>query len=129
MFFSIIPFVVGAGGLTGFWCFRLWEAKRGVRVWDTRRRALDAAVGNAYHALVAGDALAAHRLRIFALVHAITHRSLAWFVDILRAVERPLARVSYRMRMAPPKAPAREPSEFLKTITPEKKSTETPDTL
>lgn len=132
MTFTVIPFVVGLGGLIGIWLFRSWEVKRGRRMWEDRRRLLDTTVAEAYRAIVAGDALRTHRARIFALAHSLSHRALTALVLILRTIERPLARISYRMRAAPPKIPAREPSEFLKTLMPEKKNSEgveTPNTL
>lgn len=126
MILGVIPFVAGIIGLVGFWCFRVWEARRfehgTPRLWDDTRKDLDVAVATAYQAVATGDALRAGRTRLFALVHAASHRALLALVALLRAIERPLARHSYRMRMMPPKPPTREPSEFLKTITPEKKS-------
>lgn len=127
--YSSIILAVGFGGLVGFWFFRLWEARRGVRLWEERRRALDTLVSEVYQVVIAGDALAGYRARIFSFMHSLSHRALTALVILLRTIERPLARVSYRMRMAPPKTPTREPSEFLKTLTTEKKSTDTTDTL
>jgi hypothetical protein len=128
MYPSII-LAVGLGGLVGFWFLRLWETRRGVRLWEERRRALDTAVSEAYRAVVAGDALVTHRMHIFAVIHSLSHRALTVLVILLRTIERPLARISHRMRMSPPKVATREPSDFLKTLTPEKKSADTTDTL
>ena len=124
MYLGIIPFVLGLAGLVGFWFVREREEQRGTRLAESHRATLDRVVAEAYHTLVAGDALHTHRLRFFALVHNVSHRVVIALVAALRAVERPLARVSHRMRMEPPKSP-REPSEFLKTITPDKKTTDT----
>jgi hypothetical protein len=132
MYLGVVPFAAGLFGLAGFWFLRTWEVRRGLRLWEGRREELDKTVADAYRGYIAGDALHVHRARFFAFIHTLTHQAVVALVALLRAVERPLARLSYRMRIAPPPAPNRQPSEFLKTLASEKsEATDAPsaDTL
>lgn len=121
MVLGIVPFVLGLAGFVGFVVVRMWEARRGARIVETHRASLDATVASLWRTLVVGDPGVMLRHQALALAHALSHRTLASFATLLRTIERPIARISHRMRMMPPKAPTREPSEFLKTITPEKR--------
>jgi hypothetical protein len=56
-----------------------------------------------------------------AIVHELTHFLVRVAVEVVRAIERPLAKLSYKMRVSAPKSGMAPVSEFLKTLTPEKK--------
>lgn len=122
MVVSTILFGAGLLGLVGFWYLRVWEERRGARLMASPRAAWDARFAKAHEAMVRGDFARTARAALLAALHSLSHRALASLVALLRAIERPLARISHRMRVPPPTSPPREPSEFLKTITPDKQN-------
>lgn len=99
---------------------KAWEIRRGVRVYDSVRTMLDQYASEIYTALVTGGIPLRWRQSVTLFMHQSTHALVQAAVHGLRAVERPLARLSYRMRVSKPKAGGAEVSEFLKTITPDK---------
>jgi hypothetical protein len=60
-----------------------------------------------------------HVLAVF--LHDTTHRTVVFLVEALRAVERPLTRISFRMRIQKSSVGGKGISPFLKSIVPEKK--------
>ena len=131
MLASIIPFCVGLVGLSAFGFVRLWEERRGARVFPVLRARLDRAALRLWHMSVSGEVSREYRLHLFRAAHALAHRIIVDLAMFLQRIERPLFRMSRRMRTSIAKEGRREPSEFLKTITPDKKieSVDTTDTL
>jgi len=108
--------------LAVFLAFRFWEERRGRRVWGAARDSADVVVVDMYSAAVMGNVPQKYRIALVALLHAIAHEAVVSAVRALQAVERPLARLSHRLRQSAPRGNGKEPSAFLKTITPEKRS-------
>lgn len=102
-----------------FLAVRMVEVRRDIRFFDEQRTALDAHANELYAAVVMGGIPVRWRQYTAFLVHQITHEIVHLAVLSLRAIERPLARLSYRMRVSQPKTGG-EVSSFLKTITPDK---------
>lgn len=102
-----------------FLVVRTIEVRRGTRFFDEQRTVLDGYAAELYSALVMGGIPVRWRQYTAFLMHRVTHEVVHLAVLSLRAVERPLARLSYRMRVSQPKTGG-EVSSFLKTITPEK---------
>ncbi len=75
-----------------------------------------------YRAAVMGNIPEEYRLAVMRFLHTLAHDTVVFLVEGLRALERPLTRLSYRMRQTAPTPNGKEPSAFLKTITPEKKA-------
>ncbi len=119
---AITTFLVAFILLAMFIAFRAWEEKRHVRVWGKARAAMDEKVTEFYQTAVTGSIPRHYRLRFLAFLHNATHEFVLLLVAALRAVERPLTRISYRMRMAASNPNKKEVSSFLKTIAPEKDS-------
>lgn len=107
--------------LVGFLIFRSWEEKRGIRLWADARTKLDEKVHRMYHRAVTGTIPYRYRTAFFVFLQKMIHEAVLVIVATLRAIERPLTRLSYRMRMATPKANGKEVSSFLRTIVPLKK--------
>ncbi|MBY0538828.1 hypothetical protein K2P56_00140 [Patescibacteria group bacterium] len=126
---AAIPLVSSIVLLAGFVAFRVWEEKRGRKFFASERAEADAIVSDLYRALVMGNIPQKYREMFLAFVHNATHMIVVLAVSTLRAIERPLSRFSYRLRQRAPGVIGKEPSAFLKTLTPEKKeisnSTET----
>jgi len=116
----IILFLVAFTLLAMFIAFRVFEEKRQVRLWGKARRALDEKVTEAYEAAVTGSIPRHYRIRFLAFLQQAFHELVLFLVAMLRAIERPLTRLSYRMRMAASNTKKKEVSPFLKTIAPEK---------
>lgn len=106
----------------GFIMFRRWETARGVRMFDARRTALDQYAEELWSALVLGGLPVRWRQNAIAVTHRLGHGGVHMAVSALRAAERPLARLSYKMRVSAPKAGSAQVSKFLQTITPQKGS-------
>lgn len=121
MTFATILFLVSLFLLVGFLVFRSWEEKRGVRVWAGTRAKLDEQVRHWYHNAVTGTIPYRYRTAFFVFLQKMIHEAVLVIVRALRAIERPLTRLSYRMRMSTPKANGKEVSSFLRTIVPLKK--------
>lgn len=121
MTFATILFLVSLVLLVGFLVFRSWEEKRGVRLFATVRARLDERVLRTYHHAVTGTIPYRYRTAFFVFLQKMIHEAVLVIVGALRAIERPLTRLSYRMRMSTPKANGKEVSSFLRTIVPLKK--------
>jgi hypothetical protein len=128
---AAITFFVSLVLLVGFIAFRFFEERRGVRVWAHARTEADVVVAAAYQSAVTGNIPSEYRDATLHFLHALAHDLIVFLVEGLRAIERPLMRLSYRMRRSAPAAHGHEPSAYLKTITPEKRqeSAETTDTV
>lgn len=120
-----IPFVAGLVGLIGFGIVRMWEERRGTRIFARSRAALDRVTASAYRLLVTGDISHEYRVHLIKSIRTFVHQGVVLLVTFLRAIERPLSRLSHRMRVHEPVPTHREPSEYLKTITPAKPDTDT----
>lgn len=118
---AAITFFISLVLLLAFFVFRSWEEKRGVRVFASVRRGLDETVRDIYQGAVTGSIPAHYRVALITSLRHRAHETVLLLVDVLRAIERPLTRLSYRMRMANPNAPKREVSSFLQTISLRKK--------
>lgn len=131
----IVPAIVLAVGLVLTLCyilFRVWEVRRGVRIYNERRLLLDHWAERVYETLVLGGVPLSWRRYAVAVVHEISHEAVRLMVVIIRAVEKPLVRLSYRLRVSAPKNGAQPVSEFLRTIAPDKQaatSQKTPSTI
>jgi hypothetical protein len=114
--------------LLAFLALRFFEEKRGYRAWAGVRTKADRVVSDMYKAAVMGSIPVEYREAFARFLHSLAHDSLLFLVESLRAIERPLTRLSYRMRQSAPASTDKTPSEFLKTITPEKKTESTSTT-
>lgn len=119
---AAIPLISSILLLAGFIAFRLWEEKRGMKFFAAERAEADAIVNDLYRAAVMGNIPEKYREIFLAFLHNVTHSVVVLAVATLRAIERPLSRFSYRLRQSAPGATGKEPSAFLKTLTPEKKN-------
>lgn len=118
--FAAYTFIVAFVLLGVFIVFRVWEEKRGVRVWASLRKDADEQVVEVYRSAITGSIPQHYRIRLFAFLRNAIHELVLLLVATLRAVERPLTRISYRMRMSASNTNKKEVSPFLKTIVPEK---------
>ena len=124
---AAITFFISLALLVGFVFFRFGEEKRGVKLWARTRDSYDATIADAYKQAVMGNLPSNWRVAFLSLMHKVSHAAVVLTVQALRAIERPLLRLSYRMRRGVPSANGKEPSEFLKTISEKKDSGTTPD--
>ncbi len=106
-----------------FVTFRRFEVGRGVRFYEAERSRFDAYAEEFWSALVLGGVPLSWRQNTAVVVHRATHEGLHVLVALLRSIEAPLARLSYKMRVSAPKPAGTPVSDFLKTITPDKAST------
>lgn len=121
---AAITFFISLALLVAYVLFRMGEEKRGVKLWAHARESADSAIEKAYHRAVMGNLPSNWRDAFLKFAHQLSHAGVVLTVEALRAIERPLLRLSHRMRRGgAPTATGKEPSEFLKTITPEKKET------
>lgn len=118
---AAIPLISSIVLLAGFVAFRLWEQKRGRKVFAEARAEGDEIVSDLYRAAVMGNIPQRYREMFLSFMHNLTHAVVVLAVATLRAIERPLSRFSYRLRQRAPGVTSKEPSAFLKTLTPEKK--------
>ena len=93
-----------------------------MRVYADMRAQLDTFAEELWRAAVLGGIPLSWRQRAQAIVHELGHESVHAAVTVLRSIEAPLSRLSYRMRVSAPKTGAAPVSEFLKTITPDRTS-------
>lgn len=121
--FVVYTFIVAFVLLGVFVVFRVWEEKRGVRLWASLRKDADEQVVEAYRSAITGSIPQHYRIRFFAFLQHTVHECVLLLVATLRAVERPLTRISYRMRMSASNTNKKEVSPFLQTIVPEKPDT------
>ncbi len=99
-----------------FIVFRVQEEKKGVRIFAEARAKADTQVLKAYRGAVAGTIPQHYRVAVVLFFRHTLHQLVLLTVTGLRAAERPLTRLSHRMRMATPASKGKEPSAFLKTI-------------
>lgn len=116
-----ILLVIVLSAILGFVSLRRFEIARGVRYFEPQRALLDERATELWRAVVLGGMPLSWRNYIKAVLHDITHLGVYSAVQVVRAVERPLAKLSYKMRVSAPKSGVAPVSEFLKIITPEKK--------
>lgn len=121
MIFSVSLFLLSSTLLAGFFVFRLWEEKRGHRLWATKREHVDHVVSDMYHRAVTGNVPYRYRTAFIVFLQKSIHEGVLLLVAGLRSIERPLTRLSYRMRMSVPQPKGKEVSSFLRTIVPRKK--------
>ena len=117
---AVIPFFSALALLVSFFAFHAWETKRKKRLFDAYRTELDAKVSRFYRMLVMGEVPASWRMAAIVFFHKTAHRAIIFSVETLRAIERPLSRLSHYMRTRPPSTNAQEVSPFLKNIAPDK---------
>jgi len=106
---------------TAFAALKVWEERKGARILEPMRASLDAQLPRIYQAAVMGSLPTSWRHAVAVFAHDATHRAVVFLVEVLRAVERPLTRISFRMRIQKPSANGKGISPFLKSIMPEKK--------
>ena len=116
----LLLIVVALLAALSFVSVRRFEVVKGSRFFETQRSVLDTRAEEVWQALVTGGAPQSWRTYVQATAHAVTHEVVRLAVEVVRAVERPLARLSYKMRVSAPKATTAPVSDFLKTITPDK---------
>ena len=117
---ATIPLFASIALLVAFFLFREWEEKRGRKAWAPARLEADRRVADLYNKMVMGSIPQSWREAVIAFLHQATHTVVVWTVAGLRAAERPLARLSYRMRQQAPAGTGKGPSEFLKTMSEKK---------
>ena len=113
---AAVTFFIALALLGAFIFFRVWEERRGIRLWSGIRISADETVSTLYRGAVTGSIPTHYRERLIAFLHSVTHQGVVFLVQALRAAERPLAQLSYRMRMHAPKGNDKDVSPFLKTI-------------
>jgi ABC-type dipeptide/oligopeptide/nickel transport system permease subunit len=116
-----ILLAVALSAILGFISLRRAEEARGARYFEAERTILDERAAILWTALVLGGVPVSWRNYARAVLHDVTHLSVHSAVEAVRAVERPLAKLSYKMRVSAPKSGNAPVSNFLRTITPEKK--------
>ena len=132
MSLGLIPFLAGLVSLVGYSVFRFYEARRRERFFESSRKKLDSFSIELYRLAVFGELPAVYRVSLRNALHVVTHASVNRAVKLLRAVERPLSRLSYRLRITRMKdVEHRDPSPFLKNITgtKEKNGETAPDSI
>lgn len=122
MLAGMIPFIVGALGIVLFVAFRFFESGREHRFFAHQRKMLDTVTTRVYRTLVLGELPHSYRQLFIDAVRGALHSVVLVVVSVLRKIERPLSRMSHRMRAPRTKnGESRDPSAFLKTISPKKK--------
>ncbi|MBV9349773.1 MAG: hypothetical protein JO026_03405 [Patescibacteria group bacterium] len=119
---AAVTFFVSFFLLVAFILFRFWEAGRPRRILSRTRDVADIALLKAYRSAVTGGMPAEYRTEFLHFLHRLAHDTVVFLVEGLRSIEKLLLRLSYRMRHSAPQRKGKEPSEFLKTIGPGKKS-------
>ncbi|OGG43999.1 hypothetical protein A2841_03770 [Candidatus Kaiserbacteria bacterium RIFCSPHIGHO2_01_FULL_48_10] len=105
-----------------FVALHVWESKRQKRLFEHTRSVWDVRLMRLYHAAVSGNIPTEWRKTARVLLHTVTHSLVVFLVETLRAIERPLAQLSHRLRTHAPSGNGKEVSPFLKTLSPEKKN-------
>lgn len=121
MLIPLVILLVALSAMLGFLSLRRFEVARGERFFETHREVLDARAEVLWTSLVVGGIPLSWRRYATAFAHEASHALVHLAVEVVRAVERPLARLSYRMRVSAPKSGSTPVSDFLRIITPEKK--------
>lgn len=117
MALSLTLFILGTVGTIAFIGTRLIEERRGARFFDAARLKLDKGAAKMYRVMVFGEIPRGYRKTLFSFINTFLHKAVRALVLGLRALERPLVRLSHRMRVSA-REPKGEPSAFLKTIRP-----------
>lgn len=121
MFAPLALLLIALSAMLAFVSMRRMEVARGVRFFEDKRAVLDAQAEVLWSRLVRGGVPLSWRRYVGVVLHDVTHLSIHGAVELVRAVERPLAKLSYKMRVSAPKSGGAPVSDFLRTITPEKK--------
>lgn len=117
---AIAPLTLALFLIGAFVLFRVHEEKRGARYFDAYRTHADELAAHIYRLLVMGQIPREWRTTLMSVTTRGLHRLVVLTVELLRAIERPLTRLSHRMRTAVPAKSKENVSEFLKTLTPRK---------
>lgn len=124
MTLGITLLVLGLLGVLSLILLRTVEVGRGARFFEKTRASADRVASRLYRLLVFGEIPTTYRSWALEQFRALTHRSVVFLVGFLRAVERPLSRLNHRLRASRQSTlPSRDPSPFLKDITPGAPST------
>lgn len=121
MIAPLVIILIALSAMLGFLSLRRLEVARGVRYFDTERAVLDQHAEVIWAKLIHGGIPLSWRVYAGVILHDVTHLGVHSAVELVRAVERPLARLSYKMRVSAPKGGGAPVSNFLRTITPDKK--------
>ncbi len=113
--------LIALSAILGFFSLRRYETAHGIRFLNAQRSVLDERALELWRTMVLGGVPLSWRNYVKALIHSATHFGVQSAVEAVRALERPLARLSYKMRVSAPKGGGAPVSNFLRTITPEKK--------
>lgn len=117
----LVLMLIALSAIAGFLSMRRLELARGARFFEAERSVLDVRAEVLWTRLVEGGIPLSWRSYVRAVLHDLTHLVVHSAVEVVRAVERPLAKLSYKMRVSAPKSGSAPVSSFLRTITPEKK--------
>ncbi len=115
---AISVFFISVILLGAFLAVRLFEEKRGARFFASSRAHADERTLHLYRGLVMGSLPTEYRAKLFAAMQKTAHEAVLKTVFFLRALERPLTQLSYRLRHPAQGQPRREVSSFLKTLMP-----------
>jgi hypothetical protein len=115
-----VTFFVSLLLLLAFIAFRFFEESRGRKLWPEARAKADVVVSEAYKSAVMGSVPTEYREAFAHFLNRMAHDAVIFLVEGLRAIERPLARLSFRLRQRP-QGMKKDPSPFLKTLAPDKK--------
>lgn len=118
---AAVTFFISFVLIIAFLLLRVWEERRGRRVFGEVRRDADLIAKDMYEAAVLGSIPSHFRVALIKFLHMLGHDFVLLLVEGLRALERPLTRFSYRLRTFTPQAKGKDVSPLLKAITPEKK--------
>jgi hypothetical protein len=118
---AAIPFVTSLIILGGFLGFRVWEEKQGRRLFAAAREKADEKVEAFYTGMVTGNIPTHWRQAAIVLLKKLTHALVVLLAKGLGNIQRSLFQLSHRLRRGVPSANGKSPSEFLKTISPQKK--------
>ena len=122
MLFGVVPFVLGLSGIVLYALWRSIEIRRQSRAFEATRARLDVFATRLYRLFVFGELPATYRARLAKFAQSVAHSTVMFLVSMLRAVERPLSRLSHRMRVI--RAKENKPpdsSSFLKTLSSSKR--------
>lgn len=115
-----VLFVAGALGLLLYTLFLMWDVRRTNRLFAGVRKYGDRIVSRGYRMLVFGEVSHEYRFVFGKYARLVIHWFVVLAVGVLRATERPLARMGARLRHSERAGNSeKEPSPFLQTITPE----------
>ncbi len=118
---AVVPFAAGLLMLGAFIGFVSWERRRGLKVYAEFRERADRRISKLYRMFVLGQVPIEWRHAFLTVMHLSVHRIVVLLVETLRAIERPLTRLSHYLRTRSPSANGKEVSSFLKSIVPGKR--------